>query len=642
MSDYASQFRLLVDHLDAADPEDQLVFFRMLDLVKTEVVQELSPRLLLASSPVPFRMLVAEAAYFFPSPGWIQPLCRALRREADPGVYGVCVRALARIGTPESNEELRLLSSITHEPVKRELLSLALHSSDPDRAFEHHLGRLFGGSSNPNIANQAAAELRQIVGPDHLEKLMVAVYHEDLLIARHILKLITYVSSWEAAQFLCSYFLECHQDILDDRILKENLASLRPLSPAELWPALVAQVESRFEDRVPGALTELKAAGVEGGSGSLEAVEALRNWARGTVEPFLLDALVLLLEGKAARLATLFADALSALQARARRTPHSLDTCATGLELMVARGFFVAEDVLDLLYQAFLAQTGREATARVLGTLLAPTDITYLEAILATHDSALRAAALDSIAARRDARFLSFLLKACRDPIEDVAGRMILAAGGLEGAEEQALVYITSRAPEEVALGLRLVRMNRMTALSSQVLAFLDANTREDLSLDAVAVLGDFATADAALLKHLHSGQSARMQTALAEALAGRDPSGTALELARLALTLHQPEVWLAAASGLIRAWESAGPMPLDVSEVLLNLVQTCWKVQSGSLRARLIQALQGFQTMETTHSEAILALLVAIVDDKRAQAGWGPEQLNQLTVTIRHLRRGA
>ena len=642
MTDFSAQFRLLIDHLDAADPDGQLVFFRMLDLVKADMVPELAPRLLLASSPPPFRMLVAEAAYYSPSPAWIQPLCRALRREPDLGIYGVCVRALARIGTPESNEELRLLSSVTHEPVKREMLSAALHASDPDRAFDHHLARLFEGSANPSIANQAAAELRQIVGPDHLESLLVVVYHEDLLIARQVLKLITCVPTWEAAQFLCAYFLECHQDILDDRLLKETMAALRPLAIAELWPALLAQLESRFEDRVPGAPARLKAAGPEGGAGSLEDVETLRNWSRGTVEPFLLDAVALVLEGRGPRLPTLFADGLAGLQARARRVPHALDTCAGGLELMVGQGFFVPEDILDLLYQAFLAQTGRETTARVFGTFLAPADDTYLEAILATHDSTLRAAALDSIAARNDVRFLAFLLRACRDPIEDVAGRMILAVGNLEGAADEALSLLSSRAPEDVLLGLRIAKMNRMTTLAKQVLAFLDSNTREDLSLEAVAVLGEFGTVDSDLIKHLHSGQSARMQSALAEALAGRDPSGTAPELARLALSLRQPEVWVAAAEGLINAWRTSGPMATEVSELLLHLVQACWNVHSGPLRARLVLALQGYQTLETTHAETILALLVACVDDKRAQAGWGPEQVNQLNLTIRHLRRGS
>ena len=639
-TDSAAQFRSFIDHMDATDPEDQVRFFRMLDLVQGEIIEELAPRMLLASSTPPIRQLIAEAAYFYPDPAWVIPLSRSLRRESDMDVYAVSVRTLARIGTPESEEELRQLASFVHEPSKRELISMALHIMDPERAFDYHLSRLFQGSGNPGIANQAAAELRRIVGPDHLESLMVLVYHEDMLIARHALKLISCVPDAVAAQFLCAFFLECHGDILDDRILKDTLAVLRALSVSNLWPALLAHLKDRFEDRVPSALLKLQEAGPEGGVGSLAEVENLRNWARGTVEPFLLDAIALVLEGRTARLPSLFSDSTAALQTRARRTPHALDACATGLEFMVAKGLFVPEDVLDLLYHAFLAQTGREATARVLGAFVEPMDEAYLEAILATHDSTLRAAALDGIAARHDARFLAFLLRACRDPIEDVAGRMVLAAGSLDGASDQTLILMASRNPEEVALGLRLARLNRMTSMAPQVLAFLDSSTREDLSLAAVVVLGEFGTEDAALLKHLHSGQSPRMQSALAQALAGRDPAHTALELARVALTLRQPEVWMLAAEGLIKAWDPVGPMPGNASEWLLNLMQACWEERSpGPWRVRLIQALQAFQGVEASHLEAMLALLNACSEDKRTLATWSPEQQNQLTSTLRHLR---
>jgi len=640
-TDLFTQFRLMLDHLDPSDPDDQLRFFRVLDLVKDDAVQELAPRMLLASSPIPMRLLVAEAAYYYPGPEWLGPLGRVLRRESDIGVYAVCVRALARIGTAASNEELRTLSSLTHEPVKRELLSVALNASDPDSAFAHHIARLFVGSSNPTVANQAAADLRLIVGPNHLESLLVAVYHQDMLIARHVLKLITCVSTWEAAQFLCAYFLECHQDILDDRVLKELLSSLRPLSTEDLWPALLSHLEERFADRVPSSLAKLDAAGPGGGAESLKEVETLRNWARGAVEPFLLDIMTILLEGRASRLPAAFAEGAAGMQARARQVPYALDTCAAGLESMVAKGFFVPEDVIDLLFQSFVAQTGRDATARVLGAFVKPTDDAYLEGILATHDATLRAAALDGIAARHDVAFLAFLLRACRDPIEDVAGRMILALGSLDGAMEQASALIASRAPEDVALGLRIARMNRMTTLADQILAFLETNGREDFSLEAVALLGEFGTVDDALLKHLHSGQSTRMQSAVAVALAGRASSTTALELARVALSLRQPEVWLAAAEGLIQSWGTLGPMSTEVSALLVNLVQACWDERSqGPWRVRLIQALQGYQGTDTAHSESLFGLVAACAEDKRAQNGWSPEQQNQLTVTLRHLRR--
>lgn len=639
--DIAGQFRRLLDHLDAEDPDDQLLFFHMANQVGDEGIQELAPRMLRVSSTPAFRLLVAEAAYYYSNPAWVVPLSRALRRESNLEVYSVYVRALAQIGTPESDEELRLLSSLTHEPEKLDLLSAALHSIDPERAFEFHLSRLFQGSSNPSVANQAAGELRRIVGENHLESLQVVVYHEDLLIARHALKLITRVPCWEAGQFLCVYFLECHHDILDDRDLREILATLRPLPVAELYPEIMRHLLERFEDRVPSALERLREAGPEGGAASLEALETLRNWSRGTVEPFLLEALALLLEGKASRLPSLFSEAAAAHQNRGRRSVHALETCAAGLEEMVARKLFAPEDVLDLLHQAFLAQSGKETTARVLGLLLSPTDEAYLESILATQDVALRASALEAIGSRHDSRFLSFLIRACHDPIEDVAERMIHALDGLDGATEQAILHLASRTPEEVRLALRMIRINRMTSLDAQVLAFMDASTREELTLEAVSVLGELGSQNPALLERLHSGQSPRMQMALASAATRHAVPEIALQAARLVQPMRLPELWVVAAEGLIQAHSTLGTLPQEASQALVSLIQACWEEKPGAaVRVRIIQAVPRIQSAASEHLAAILALLVACSEDKRSLAAWTPEQQNQLTVAVRHLKQ--
>ncbi len=635
--DIAGQFRRLLDHLDAEDPDDQLRFFHMANLIGEEGVHELAPRMLQVSSSPAFRQLAAEAAYYYSNPAWVVPLSRALRRESNLDVYAVCVRALARIGTPESDAELRMLSSLTHEPHKLELLSESLQSIDPERAFEFHLSRLFQGSSNPTVANQAAGELRRILGNNHLEALQVVVYHEDLLIARHGLKLITRIPSWEAGQFLCVYFLECHHDILDDRNLREILATLRPMPVPEAHVEILRLLQERFEDRVPGALARVR----EGGADAQSALENLKDGSQGSLEPFLLSALALILEGKASRLPSLYSEATATLQSRGRRSVHALETCALGLEEMVTRKLFAPEDVLDLLYQAFLAQSGRETTARVLGLLLSPNDETHLERILATQEASLRASALDAIASRHDSRFLPFLIRACHDPIEDVAERMIRALHGLDGATEQAVLHLASRDPEEVRLALRMIRLNHMTEMGGQVVAYVDASNRESLTLEAVSTLGELGCENSALIERLHSGQSPRMQVALATAATRTPKPAHALEVARLVLPLRQPELWVIAAQGVIRAHSATPPMPPEASEILVTLIRTCWEDNAGGpWRFRIIQAAQSLPRMAPEHLEAILGLLLACSEDRRSQAGWTPEQQNQLTVAIRHLKQ--
>lgn len=647
-ADLITQFGRLMDHLDPDDNDELLTYFRLLDAMGSEMLAELSPRLLQASAPVKLRMLIVEAAYYHPYPGWISVLSRSLRRESDLNVFDVGVRALTKIGMPEATDELRLLSSLVHDPSKREMISSALRASDPAKAFEHYLSHLFLGSSNPGMANQAAAELRRIVGAEHLESLLVIVYHEDMLISRHALKLITSVYSHDAARFLMAYIMECHQDLLDDRALKEVVGNLKNLPIPELWTALLEQSLVRFDAFGRNELEKIKEAGQESGETGLRLVESLKRWAGSNLDNFLLDAMTLILGGKGSKVQTLFAEAMTGIQSRSRRTPHALDTCASGLEAMVGMGLVEAAEVISLLLQAFKAQTGREPTAKALGSLVDPADAEILDCILGCNDSTLRASALDAIGARKDVRFLEFLLKACKDPIEDVANRMILALGVLPNLEEPVLSLMAAKNIEDIKLGMKIARMNKMSSVVGKVLAFLDQSQREELSMDAVETLGAIGGMERELLDRIHSGQSARMIHALSQALAGQCSEAAAVELCDRVQPLRNPEAWMIAAEGLIQTWGRIGSMPSSASLRLVELIKVAWDEHTSvNWRLRIISALHGgpdcpgFQGSDLAHQEAFVAMFSALAEDKRAIQAWTLDQQSQLQAAIRYLRRG-
>ncbi len=645
-SDLLPQLRLLLDHLDPDSDEDLLLYFRMLDAMGQDAIPELGPRLLVASAPVSTRMLVMEAAYYHPYDSWVKLLSRALRREGDVTIFEVGVRALMRIGSANATEELRLLSTLIHEPVKRDLLTNALLATDPAKAFEHYLNSLFQGSSNPGVANQAAAELQRLVGPDQLESLLVIVYHQDMLISRHALKLITGIYTEESSQFLKAYLMECHQDVMDDRIFKDIINTVRGLGIIEVWPVLLEKIQERFDDTGKDELAKLQSGGPDAGEVGLRNIEGLRAFVRGSLDIFLLDSLAVILQGKGGKMPQLISEATQGIQGRSRRIPHALDTCAAGLEGMVAKGILPAAEVVSLLQQVFLAQTGRDVSARVMGALVDPGEKDILDAILNCSENNLRSAALEAVGGRKDDRFLEFLLQACRDPIEDVANRMMIALGGLTGLEERVLSLLASRTPEDVRQALRIIRLNHMDALSEQVLAFLDGNQREELSLEAIQALGGLGNANGALLERMHSGQSLKILAAMAEALAAQDRDSV-LALSARVIDLRHSEAWMLAAEGLIRAWNEQDPMPPEASARVAKILQMVWDEHASvGWRMRIIQALDGteersgFFCQSPEHLEQVIHLLNACLEDKRATQGWSMEQQNQLAFCVRRLRK--
>lgn len=78
------------------------------------------------------------------------------------------------------------------------------------------------------------------------------------------------------------------------------------------------------------------------------------------------------------------------------------------------------------------------------------------------------------------------------------------------------------------------------------------------------------------LLERLHSGQSPRMQAALASAAIRCAQPDIALKVARQVQPLRQPELWVIAIERLISAHSALGAMPQEASELLVALIKVC------------------------------------------------------------------
>jgi HEAT repeat protein len=637
-----TQFRMFLDRLDPSDRVDQLRFFRLLAQAGEEGIGDIRTRLLKASSSRDSKLLYVETAFYYPWREWIDTLGTLLRREGDPAIFTIGAWALGRMGGDASATLGGLYSTCT-EPTFKETLSLEILRTDPHQAFKYHLHHLLEGSGNPRVANEAASELGKLVNGDHLKDLASLARHEDLLIARHALKLLSLLRTPEAGAFFLAFLQETHAEILTDRDLKELLASLHPVTGPALLEALVPHLAMAFGSTCPEALANLQGGGVSQRS---EAAAQLRSKAQNFLEVFLVESLTLVLEAHWIHWPTLLANAGEALHQRSRQASFAVDTCAQALGALAGQGLVDRSAVLEGVKAAYQAQTGREGVARVFGALVDPGDGESLEILLAGQDGTLRAAALDALGARAEAALVPFLLRACRDPIVETAQRAMVSLGRTPGAVQVVVDLLRSGNGDEIHLALSIAGINRLAEIVPELLSLLATSSREDQLLACAETLGLIGAPQAipALLELLHSGQSQRMQVSLATALRDFGSAEAAVGLADRANQLRNPQIHLLAAEALIQAHGVLeNPLPAQESERLRQQVQGCWEDKNPwAMRYRLVQALHGLWSEDPALYQEMAALISATLAEKRCQAVWSSvEQTTAKSVARDLAQRG-
>jgi len=634
-------------HLDHLDPEDRFDILRLLRLAAgagEDTVEELGPRLQKHLTPPPLRALIVELAYYHPFHSWMGYLVKALRHESQLEVFRVGCRALTRQDPKAALEALRELFALRHDPAFQEIVSEALAVADPAEAVAYHYGRLMEGSANTRVSNEAAAQLAALVGPEDVARLVEGVHHPDLLIARHALKLVASILDPEAGAFLLGHLQESHALALGDRVLKDALAAVKGQGP-DLRRELKGYLQAVLEDRGGADLETVLSEG-EGLSPALAtALQSLKAAFRSPCEAFLLEAMQLVAEGKPPRQLQLAAEAGEAFHQRGRRLTYAVDTCAEGLGSLVKARILDRKTVIPALEAAYQAATGRDGVGRVLGLLLREGDSELMDLLLAGPDTVARGAALEAVGSRRDETLLPFLLRACQDPIVDLAQRSMLALGRLAGATGAVLRLIHSESREEVGLGLRIAAINRMESAVDAIRERILREEREDLILDAVEALGAIRAREAGpfLLERLHSGQSPRLQAALAQALATLADPEHALSLAQRARELKSPALSALAVEGFIWAHGLEGPaLPTASVAAFRENLMVCWNDKDPwSWRQRLFHHFIHLNAPGAFLQE-LAQLLQAFLADKKLHSQWSSDDLASAQGTLKDLQRRA
>lgn len=600
--------RTILEPLDVHDRAQVLAFFRAFHEAGPEALEAVAPSLLRPTAPKALRQMATEVAYYHPGAAWTPILARLLRHETDFGTFRTGTEALGRIRAPKALEALRELAILRAAPQFQTQVAEVLARADPAAAFRFHLGRLLEGSGNPGAANEAAHRLASLVDGTSLAPLQDALRQADLLVFRHALRLIAAIATPESAAFLAGFLEESHRAALEDRAFKGALATFRGLQ----GPALREAVQEAL-DRLPDGAAE------------------------GTFQPFLVELQALLLEGKAARIAARLAEAGEDIHLRARRLGFAVDAAAEGLADLARQGCIPPEEVVLQLERALREQTGREGAARALARLVPAEDGDRLDLLLAHPDAALRIAAIEALGERREEALRPALRRACRDAIHDHAQRALFHLGGLSDPQAQALELLDHPQPADRELGLRFIVLHGLMDLAPRLLDEARHTEREEWRIQVVEALGALKAAGTApaLADLLHSGQSPRLQSALAEALRDMADPGAAAHLAARAAELKQPLLHAVAVEALARAHAPA--LAPEAFRALREQILGAWDDRNPwPLRLRVVTALEGLRLEEPGQWSSLAALLQEAVNGKRPPSAWSPTDLARMQNALR------
>ena len=632
-----SSLEMFLDRLDPTHRADQLAFFRIMDDLGGAAREELSGRVQRVSCPPALRRLALEFVYYHPEPEWMVLLERLLRHEKDLATFETGVRTLGRMRTPASLAALRALSLSRATPGFREAVDGVLQASDPEEAFKHHLARLLQGSAQPADANEGAHRLAALLTADSLDPLKAAVDHADPLVFRHALRLVGQVPSEDAAAFLLGYLQATHLEALEDREVRVHLTTVRTLPRPEAAERCLEALGIRRPE-LAGALA----------ANPLEpvAAEALRAACPGLLDGFLLETLLAAREEKPTALARHLTQAGDAAQARTRRIEFGVDAAAQGLAHLAGLGFLAAEQLLEPLTESLRQHTGRVGLVSALAQIVPAGDEERLDLLLGEPDGTLRGAALEVLGERKDPALRPAFLKVRHDPISDIAQRGLWHLGQLPDPSGTARRFLAQADREEVLTGLRFIALHRLADLLPDLLELAGGEGPEDLQVAALQTVAAVGSPESGtpVLALLHSGQSPRLQQALAETLRDLGQPVAALALGARAFELNQPSLHAVAVEAFARAHGAgARPLPPEASPVLLAAVQGAWNDrQPWPLRRRVVEALLTLHLEYPAPWGSLADLLQDTLAEKRAPGELSQEDLVRLQSCARTLAQRA
>ena len=638
------ELRSLLGVYAEGDANFQVRLHQLMQQLRQQVLPELGARLLSPTASPGFKRAIYGTTVRFGWPGWVPHLLKALLQEPDLGVFDEGCAALGRLELRSAREALLRLAAQRADPDRQLILRRELAALESQQPLGFYLSRLLEGEGNPRLAHQGARGLAALAETEDLPALLEALPGADPLASRLLLRVIAELPAGEAGRALLDQFRETLRILRDYEALEALGDRLAAQPRAAARTDLVDALDARLGPRGAEALEELKRALAAGEAAHpLRPMERLRPLAEGPFETFAVEALTTLLEGKIARFSAMVTETQEGARRGREQSTALLDQICEGMVHQALAGHLPREQAFQALEQAFPEAPHTEGLDLAFCHLVRPGD-PALESILKVPDLRRRGACLDAIGAREEDAFMPFFLRAMQDPIVEVGQRAIHHLGKLPSSVPTVLHLLESGQLDQVRTALRIFGENATPAAAEPLMAFLRADARDDLILEAVEALGAIRHPGAAplLLEMLHDGKPARLQTELVQALAKLATPEAGLGLLQKAAGLKLPLVLIVALEGALAPFPGFDhPFPEDQIPALEQLITRCCDDREGEgQRLRAILATQHLYCFDQALYARLKDQFSDFLFDLRTKSDWDRDTNDRIAAILKELSR--
>ncbi|WP_306590869.1 HEAT repeat domain-containing protein [Geothrix sp. 21YS21S-4] len=627
-----------------SDATSQARLHQLLQQLRQLALPELGGRLVKPTSSIPLKRLILGLTARFDWPEWTPWIQQALQQEPDLGVFDEGCAALGRLELRPAREALEKLAAQRTDPDRQLILRRELGAFESHQAVTFYLGRLLEGEGNPRLAHQGARGLAA-AEPEDFPELWEAVDGADALAFRLLLRAVAELPGGAPGSALLHLFGETLRTLEDlgalETLTQRIQGGARTAARTELMQALAARMEGAAPEEVQ-ALQVALAAGETGQPGP--PLDRLRDAARGPYETFLVEALAILVEGKVARFTALVAETQDTAAKQWESRSATLNQICEALLRQVGLGHLPLAEVLPVLEEAFSHFPDSRCLDYAFCRLV-PAGAPGLAAILKVPDPKRRVFCLDVLGAREEDALVPFFLQAMGDEIVEVGHRAIHHFGKLPSSFPAVMDLFRSGQMDHIRTALRIFAENGTKAAAEPLMEFLvKPDVRDDLLIEGVEALGAIRSTAAApvLLDLLHDGKPARLQEALAEALAALATPEAGLGLLAKSVHLKLPQVLLLALEGALAAFPSFGrPFPPADLPALEQLITRCCDDREGE--GRRLQAILSTQNLYCFDQAIYLRLKDAFSDflfELRTKAEWDRETNDRVAAVVKELGR--
>jgi hypothetical protein len=628
-----------------ADAASQVRLCQLLQQLRQMALPELGTQLVKPSTPPTQKRLILGLTAKFDWPEWVPWLFQALQQEPDLGVFDEGCAALGRLELRSGREALQKLATQRTDPDRQLILRRELGAQDSQQPLSYYLGRLLEGEANPRLAHQGARGLAAVAEAEDLSSLWEAMVGADPLALRLLLRAAAELPGDDSGSQLLGLFQETLQTLEDLESLEDLTHRLqtgaRTSAKGDLADALVEHMGEVQAETVRGM--QLALAAGEGGN-PLPHLDQLRDQAKGPYERFLIESLVLLVEGKVARFSAMVTEAQdTALKQRISRS-MTLNQACECLVRQVAEGRLASIRVVPMLQKACGRFSHSEGLDYAFCRLVPATDEAALGWILGISDPKRRSTCLDVLGAREEDALAPFFLRAMQDAIVEVGHRAMHHFGKLPSSFPSVMTLFQSGQPDQVRIALRIFMVNGTKAAAEPLMAFLKGDVRDDLLIEAVEALGAicYPSAGPVLLDLLHDGKPARLQEALVEALAELATPEAGLGLLAKSSHLKLSPVLIRALEGLLAAFPGfERPLPQEALPDLEQLITRCCDDREGEgQRLRAILATQNLYCFDQALYTRLKDVFSDFLFDLRTKGDWDRDTNDRVAAVVKELGR--